>query len=610
MRSIRAGMLIVGAAGLALTPSASGDDDWKAAPPHWKASAPHSWSAAPVDAKSSNGWTMGSGGWTLAVPDSAAPTDRAKTLPALPEAWRPLFEATPGRITTVLEIKYGSADWVEHRFVIPEPLSTASDCPVTLTSSLDADQAPGSAKATANISGAIPDIENAADTAPSNLFKAPPDIGAVKSEGSAKDDATSLKIPVAQGLPPDVKAIPAAVILPPEEKTPSASLVMPANPVLPTTPTSSTSVASYPDFPFLAPIPWSNPRLAVSEELLIWWIKGDRVPPLATTGTPDSLGVLGQPGTLPLFGPGSVNQGQREGSRTRLSWWLDDEPNFGLDAAFFFLGANRFNFVANSNIDPVISRPVFVLNNNQENAETVAFPGVSSGQLRIDGSSQFWGAEANVLKRICGACDRNFEVFAGYRFLYLDEKIGITESITAGPNAPDPAGTQVIVRDQFNARNEFHGAQIGAHYEQRWNRFFVEVRGSFAMGVNVESLDISGSQMVTRPGQPTQNFLGGLLAAPTNIGNHGHDCFSIAPEIGLNAGYQITQHVRVFAGYNFLYWSNVLRPGQQIDRVVDLSQIPNTPAGIPSTGQQRPGVLLSESNFWAQGVTFGLQWLW
>src|SRR5262245_8106792 len=52
-----------------------------------------------------------------------------------------------------------------------------------------------------------------------------------------------------------------------------------------------------------------------SAEYLLWWTKGDRLPPLLTTspvGTPlANAGVLGRPGTSVLFGDERVNDDAR-----------------------------------------------------------------------------------------------------------------------------------------------------------------------------------------------------------------------------------------------------------------------------------------------------------
>ena len=51
------------------------------------------------------------------------------------------------------------------------------------------------------------------------------------------------------------------------------------------------------------------PRFYASGEYLLWWIKGDNVPPLATTSAPGDFGVLGAPSTTILFGNNALECG-------------------------------------------------------------------------------------------------------------------------------------------------------------------------------------------------------------------------------------------------------------------------------------------------------------
>jgi hypothetical protein len=136
--------------------------------------------------------------------------------------------------------------------------------------------------------------------------------------------------------------------------------------------------------------------------------------------------------------------------------------------------------------------------------------------------------------------------------------------------------------------------------------------GKVALGTNVQLLDISGSQRFVSPSGTVQNFTGGLLAEASNIGHFSHTVFSVVPEVGVNVGYQFMPWLRGFVGYNFLYWSNVIRPGTSIDRGIDVTQIPNfplnpEPAAVPG---RHPAPLFHEVGFWAQGVTFGLEFVY
>jgi hypothetical protein len=70
---------------------------------------------------------------------------------------------------------------------------------------------------------------------------------------------------------------------------------------------------------------------------------------------------------------------------------------------------------------------------------------------------------------------------------------------------------------------------------------------------------------------------------------------------------QLNNHLRIYAGYTFLYWSDVARPGDQIDRGINTSQLPIVGASAGSAGSNRPTFSFKETDFWAQGVNAGLE---
>jgi len=345
-------------------------------------------------------------------------------------------------------------------------------------------------------------------------------------------------------------------------------------------------------------------------EYLLWWVKDYNVPVLATTGTGTSMGVLGQPGTVVLFGPGDVHFGARSGGRLSGGYWLDDCHTCGLDGSIFALGESNFRFTATSNQFPRIARPFFSPNVNREVVETTTAPRVSTGGIAVLGSSDLWGAELNARHRCREDCSSYLDLFAGARYLNLSEQLNIIEGIVAGPQAPEPLGTRILVNDQFTTRDQFWGGQLGIRGERSWGRWFANIRGSVALGDTHQTLDIRGAQIIVRPGQPPQFFTGGLLAVSTNIGRFTQDEFSVVPEIALNLGYAITPRWRIFAGYSGLFWSNVIRPGDQIDRVVDVTFVPNPPPGVTPSGQRRPTVLFQQSDLWIHGLNAGLEYRW
>ena len=101
--------------------------------------------------------------------------------------------------------------------------------------------------------------------------------------------------------------------------------------------------------------------------------------------------------------------------------------------------------------------------------------------------------------------------------------------------------------------------------------------------------------------------MGGLLTQPTNIGRFSRDRFAVAPEAGVKLGFQVTDWMKFTVGYTFLYLSDVARPGNQIDRTVNTSQLPTQLGGGMLVGAPRPGFVFKGTDFWAQGLTLGLE---
>lgn len=387
--------------------------------------------------------------------------------------------------------------------------------------------------------------------------------------------------------------------------------------------------------------PWADgavvtgraPRVQVSAEYLFWWTRTPGGPALLTTSPPN--GANGVPGAVPgstvLLTPSDLDDNFRHGMRFGAVYWLDDCASYGIDGRIFFTWDRSDRFEANSNQFPNgLFRPVFLANPNVaggtpvgEFREVVTAPGATAGRFITDSSSRFWGGDINYRDNILcrSGCDwmLRADLLVGFRYLNLEESLTMIEDVTrlaANPFFPDEgAGTRIVNTERFSTENNFYGGQLGTVVEFRRNRMSLDLRGSVALGVTHQRLDISGSQ--TRTLAPTGQVLtlpGGLLALPgANIGERDRDVFSVVPEIGLNVGYQVTDHLKAFVGYNFLYWSNVIRPGDQIDRVVDVNRIPRfLPAGVtaPPVFPPRPAPLFNDTDFWAQGVNLGLEYRW
>ena len=359
-------------------------------------------------------------------------------------------------------------------------------------------------------------------------------------------------------------------------------------------------------------------RLYGSAEYLLWWTRPANLPPLVTTGTPASQGILGQPGTALLFGGAPVDFGGQSGARFTAGYWLNCDDTLAIEGSLFFLGQENVKFNANSDLFPVLARPFFAINPGVppgEFRQLTAFPGLFTGAISATTATRLWGAEVDArCKGCCGlACDCGYRIdwLAGVRYLELNDNVHVNEAIQFMPGvlANLPVGGTGFVFDSFGTRNQFVGGQIGTDIELRHGCWSLDLKAKIAIGDTHETVNINGGQLLVDPRGFSTAFQGGLLALPSNIGRFSRDQFGVVPEFGIQLGYNFTERLKAFVGYNFLYWSNVLRAGDQIDRNIDVTQIPNfsAPGAVP-VGQTRPAVLFRETSFWAQGLTVGVEW--
>ena len=349
------------------------------------------------------------------------------------------------------------------------------------------------------------------------------------------------------------------------------------------------------------------PRLVLSAEYLLWWNKGDRTPPLAVS-VPTVNGVpSGMPTTL--IGGGSLANDGQSGVRASAIYWFSDSHCWGVEAGSFFTGFlnDKYSAGGSSTANPVIGRPFNDANMGGASAlELVAGLGILQGNVEVVHRSTLWGYDINLRRNLIADCGFTMDLLLGFRQVGLDESLRISENLTqTAAVAGFPAGSSFLVRDQFSTKNRFYGTQVGLaglwRLNDAWSLGFT---GKVAIGTTQQTVDINGSTTVTSGGV-TQTLPGGLLTqAGTNIGHYTRNRFGVIPEGGVTLGYDVTDWLRLTAGYNFLYWSNVVRPGDQVNLNVNRTLLPFR-GGTP-TAVAQPAFLGRTTDYYAQGVTFGM----
>jgi hypothetical protein len=373
----------------------------------------------------------------------------------------------------------------------------------------------------------------------------------------------------------------------------------------------------------LAEIKQDDTHVWVQTNFIHWWIRRDSTPPLVTTGSPTSPnpGALGNGDTVILLGNGSVGPTEFSGVQATVGMWLDDERLNGVEASGFWIGKNsrQYSFSSNAAGSPPLSQPVVV--GGVESVLQIATPGTAAfpvdlaGKIAVSSVLNFGGAELNFTHNLLRTCGFTLDVMAGVRYLYMNDALAIDQSITTLPGAnfqipflgvPQPAGTNFLINDSFNVTNRYYGGQVGARVDWAWRN--LDLSGLFKIGAGATNhlFIIDGSSTINTINGTTATVPGGTLAQLSNIGRYSTTDFSVVPEMTLTAGYQITPWLRFTAGYTMLYWSHVMRVGNNIDRNLDPGQVPTAafPAITPGTQPAFPAI---RTEFWAQGVNVGME---
>ena len=357
-------------------------------------------------------------------------------------------------------------------------------------------------------------------------------------------------------------------------------------------------------------------RIWASAEYLLWWVKpGIGSTPLATTGPPASAGILGNPGTTVLLGNSEFDFGDHSGIRGTVGFWFDREGHVGAELTGFALGEKSVNrsVISDANGSMLIGRPIINALTGQEASFLLASPGQLAGGITVGASNQLYGAEVNFVGSLFRTRCFTADMIIGFRYLGLDEKLDINSSTTVlaggvaafNGNLVD-TGNTITILDHFDTRNDFYGGQIGGRAEFRKARFFVDLEGKLAVGNAHEVVNASGASTLSGPAGVSL-LPGGLLAVSSNSGVMSRDEFTFVPEGSARLGLHITNYVSVFVGYTFLYWFDVARPTDQIDRTVNPTLVPANLSFGSTMGPARPAVNFQKTDFWAQGISFGFE---
>ena len=312
-------------------------------------------------------------------------------------------------------------------------------------------------------------------------------------------------------------------------------------------------------------------------------------------------------GSITVVSDSTLNSDALSGMRFTTGAWLNQYQSVGLDGSFFELPRKTSHQRFQSSGDPMLG-PLFVdPAANQLNLIVDSIPpavpgslGIASATSTITSSEQLWGSEVNFRIQSYSIVSDRTDLLVGFRYLSFDESLSVTSVSTT-----TATGDTVTQLDSFGVHNQFYGPQIGFQSDFNRGPWFMNVRTLLALGNMHQVVDINGSTTFVSIGVPTTQP-GGVLAQPTNMGHHARDEFALVPELKLNFGYQVTQHIRAFIGYDLLYVSSMARLGNNMDRNVN-TQIPSVLGFTPGSPAIYPAFNFSDTRFWAQGINVGVE---
>lgn len=350
-------------------------------------------------------------------------------------------------------------------------------------------------------------------------------------------------------------------------------------------------------------------------DYLYWWLDGAKVPALVTTSSTGTsradAGILGLSTTGILFGNDKYGDQGRSGGRVEFGRWFKSRGHLGWHFSYFGLRDSTNSGRFDSSGVPILARPFFSVEPTTigSNAELIAFPTELEGSVAADHETSFEGTEFMFRWMLADHRRGSLQLVAGYQYTGLEDDLAIHDfRRVIGGSSGFAIGTTLEERDQFYAENKFHGAALGLLASTKRGRTSLDLGLQLALGTNQSKVRITGSTTSSVPvvGGPDSviTTAGGLLALPSNIGLYEDDKFGVIPQLDLAFGYQIRPQLRAIFGYRFLYWNKVARAAKQVDTQLNLSQL--DPAGV--NGELRPRFAFRTSEFWAQGISAGLDY--
>jgi len=341
-------------------------------------------------------------------------------------------------------------------------------------------------------------------------------------------------------------------------------------------------------------------------QLMYWWPMRQPVPALVY-GTRSGLPPFpGQNDTRLLVGGRGIDSQPSAGGRFTLGHSLDKDETIGWEATYFFLGTRTLR----QNVHSFSGGPAESIGLPYTNAATgaseiltLARPGMTDTLLTASTSVRVQGWEVTGVANVVDEKNLKINALYGWRYFQVHEGLRLEQM----QFRYFPGGELFRTADQFDAHNRFHGGQLGLHTDLRRGIVFCEMTAKIAFGQTYEVVKNEGMTVLQGPTGIRAFGGSGIYVQPSSAGRTANGVFAVVPEGTVKFGLRLSDSGRIFVGYSFIYLSDAVRPGDQIDRTLNPAQVPLVSGNGPVYGNDRPARLFNRSDFWTQGLIIGLE---
>jgi len=300
-----------------------------------------------------------------------------------------------------------------------------------------------------------------------------------------------------------------------------------------------------------------------------------------------------------LYNRAKEHYERQDGFRAGFGAWIDDNKRFGAEISGFWAEQAEHEykrtFLSNggATVDFAIGMP-FVDRRKQQAAFVFFVDNVGESATFTINSKQHWyGGEAMGVMNLYRKPRLTIDAKFGFRYFSLTEDLTIDYqrfNIQALAGSPlgnvngndigfffDPAlggstyvvGSNILIQDKVEARNQFYGLNIAANLKYKWKRLRLDFTPKIAVGPTWQHISVDGTSTRVEPTGRAVTLLGGFRALPSNMGTEDWWRLAAVGEVNIKAGVEITKNINFMAGYNLMYISNVVRAGTQFDNQLD-----------------------------------------